>query len=83
MYFLKDSRPIERFKKMALESEKYIQGKSVDEIEKLVRTSQHFNYDCDSSGARSSTVLLYTGPTSSVLCSIRAFLGTSRKSNRF
>ena len=37
MYFLKDSRPIERFKKMALESEKHIQGKSIDEIEKLVR----------------------------------------------
>ncbi len=36
VYFLKDSRPIERFKKMALDSERHIQGKSIDAIEKLV-----------------------------------------------
>ena len=36
VYFLKDSRPIERFKKMAIDSERHIQGKPIDAIEKLV-----------------------------------------------
>jgi hypothetical protein len=36
VYFLKDSRPIDRFKKMALESEKHIRGKSIEDIERLV-----------------------------------------------
>lgn len=42
VYFLKDSRPIERFKKMALDSERHIQGKSIDAIEKLFwKTLKH------------------------------------------
>jgi hypothetical protein len=37
VYFLKDSRTIERFKKSALETEKFILNKSKEDIEKLVR----------------------------------------------
>jgi hypothetical protein len=36
VYFLKDSRPIERFKKMALNGEKFLLEKSTDETERQV-----------------------------------------------
>jgi hypothetical protein len=44
VYFLKDSRPIERFKKMAMDSEKHIQGKPIDAIEKLVLLILYHSY---------------------------------------
>lgn len=36
VYFLKESKSLERFKKSAQEFDKYLTGKSHDEIEKLV-----------------------------------------------
>jgi hypothetical protein len=44
VYFLKDSRPIERFKKMAIDSERHILGKSIDAIEKLVLLILYHSY---------------------------------------
>jgi hypothetical protein len=36
VYFVKESKSLERFKKAALESDKLIENKNVEEIEKLV-----------------------------------------------
>ena len=44
VYFLKDSRPIERFKKTAIDSERHIQGKPIDAIEKLVLFILYHSY---------------------------------------
>ena len=44
VYFLKDSRPIERFKKMAIENERHILAKPIDDIEKLVLLILYHSY---------------------------------------
>ncbi|MFS8160266.1 MAG: hypothetical protein ACMG6E_08685 [Candidatus Roizmanbacteria bacterium] len=36
VYFIKESKSLERFKKHALESDKCIQGKTPEEVERLV-----------------------------------------------
>lgn len=41
---MKDSRHIDKFRKMAEESQKYVQGKSTQEIEKLVIPSSFVHY---------------------------------------
>jgi DNA polymerase sigma len=44
VYFVKESKSLDRFKKAALESDKLIENKGVEEIEKLVSTFIDFYF---------------------------------------
>ena len=47
VYFVKESKSLERFRKNALDSDKLIENKGVDEIEKLVSILDQYNSICD------------------------------------
>jgi len=43
VYFVKESKSLEKFKKQAIESDKFIEKKTNDEIEKLVTSTFNFS----------------------------------------